>query len=295
MDHLCYQCSCKKEKQLDKEKTMNKKVKVASLSQIKNNQLRLGLSERGNLTLIAPLPEDTSSSKEAVDHTRQDRLPTGGTFIFRIPDELISEILALVAVRPSYQRRRNHYGHILPLVTVCKRFNCIATPLLYHRAVFENSCGIVPPCLPARKFHRTIQENPRLRPYVKAVNLYIRDLHQIQSLGEYDIANDFMTWFPNVTSFELQAGFANGKRKYTWPMIAKGMEHMPLIREISLHREDFDGLLICDVVENLNIPSLRKLKIGGLSGYSHPENDFNYEFKTSHFGQRPAKVGYLHF
>jgi hypothetical protein len=175
---------------------------------------------------------------------------------------------------------------------VCRRFNRIATPLLYHTAVFENSCGIVPPCLPARKFHRTVHENPMLRPYVKAVKLYIEDLHDIRSLDEYDIANDFMIWFPNVTSFELQAGFANGKRKYTWPMIAEGVKHMPLIREISLHREDFDGLLICEVIQNLNIPSLRKLDISGMSGYTHPENDRKYEFKTSHFGEKPAKVGY---
>jgi hypothetical protein len=267
------------------------KRKGASSSQIKNKQLRLGPSEIGNLTLIAPLPEDTSSTKKAIDHTRQDRLPTGETFISRIPNELISEILTLVAVRPSHEWPRNYYGRVLPLVTVCKRFNRIATPLLYHTAVFENSCGIVPPCLPARKFHRTVQENPILRPYVKAVKLYIEEFHQIKSLGEYDIANDFMTWFPNVTSFQLQAGFANGKRKYTWPMIAKGMKHMPFMREISLCREDFDGLLICDVIENLNIPSLRKLKIHGLSGYCNLESDPSREFKTSHFGNRPAKVG----
>jgi hypothetical protein len=282
MDHLCYHCSRKKERQL------HQKAKVTSLSQIKNKQLRLGRSEMGDLTLIAPLPKD-SSSKEAVDHTQKYRLPIAEKCVFRIPNELLSEIFALFAFFPSY---RNYYGHILPLLTVCKRFNHIATPLLYHTAVFANSCGIVPPCLPARNFHRTAQENPMLRQYVKAIKLYIRDLYQIQSLGEYDIANDFMTWFPNVTSFELQAGFANGKRKYTWPLIAKGMKHMPFIREVSLYREDFNGLLICDVIENLNtIPSLRKLRLGGLSGYSHPENDFNYEFKTTHFGERPAKVG----
>jgi hypothetical protein len=290
MDYLCYQCSLKKEKQ---GKIMKGEVRSGS-SQIKNKQLLLGLSEIGYLTLIAPLLEDTSSSKEVADYT-QDRLPIGEAFILRIPNELISKILSLVTVRPPYEWPRNYYGRILPLVTVCRRFNRIASPLLYHTAIFENSCGIVPPCLPARKFHRTVHENPMLRPYVKTLKLYIRDLHHILSLDEYDIANDFMVWFPNVTSFKFQAGFANGKRKYTWPMIAKGVKHMPSIREISLHREDFDGLLICDVIENLNIPSLRKLEIGGMSGYSHPENDPNGEFKSSHFGERPAKVGYQLF
>jgi F-box-like len=278
MDYLCYKCSHKEEKQ-------------EAPRRIESKQLLLGLSEIGYLTLIAPLPQDTLSSKEVIGYTSQDRLPTEEAFILGMPDELLSKILTLVTVRPSHEWPRNYYGRILPLLLVCSRFNRIASPILYHTAIFENCCGIVPPCLPARKFHRTMHKNPMLRPYVKAVQLYITDLHHIQSIDEYDIANDFMMWFPNVTSFELQAGFANGKRKYTWPMIAKGMKHMPSVREISLYREDFDGLLICDIIENLNIPSLRKLSIDGISGYTHPENDPNREFKTSHFGEKPAKVG----
>jgi hypothetical protein len=287
MDHLCSRCSEREEKRLSE---MKRKEMEASLSEMLKTQLRLGRPATGNLTLIAPLPEDVSSSKEVVDHVPQDRLPTGEAFIFRMADELISEILTLVAIRPQYEWPRNYYGRILPLVAVCRRFNRISTPLLYHTAFFEKSCSIVPPCLPARKFHRTMHENAILRPYVKAVRFYCDGLHHIRSLEQYDIANDFMTWFANVSSFKLHSGFANGKQKYIRSMIAKGMKHMPVIRDIALQGEYSDGFLICDVIENFNTPSLRKLHVHGMSDHSHPENDANHELKTSHHGEKPTKV-----
>jgi hypothetical protein len=292
MDHLCYRCSRNRDEQEE-----IKKKKEMELAHPEMKQLRLGPSEIGTLALIAPLSEDTSSSDQAVDGTPQDRLSIGETFILQIPNEIISKILTLVAVRPTFEYPKNYYGRVLPLVTVCRRFNHIATPLLYHKAVFKNHCGIVPPCLPARQFHRTVQENPLLRPYVKAVKLYIHDLYVARWQSEYDIANDdiandFMIWFPNVTSFELQGGFAT--RKFTWQMIAKAVKHMPSIRKISLDRDDF-AIRLCDVIENLNIPNLRKLEISGMQGSQNPENHLNCEHKTKHFGEKPAKVSYPFF
>jgi len=222
-------------------------------------QYQLGASESGELSLIRPVVEKSSGGFI-------ETVPTRESWILGLPDELLDGIFAIAVVPSDNTWPRKHYACALAISAVSKRFHRIIKSFLYHTARFPNSCGIVPPCRPAIRFHRTMKDNTSLRPLCKALDVYVSDIPGPKSMCDYDLANDLLSWLPNVKSFALQGGFGSGKARHTWALIQRAVEHMPLIENFTLHREDLSGLIVPPIIQHLNLPNLKKLTLNGITG-----------------------------
>jgi hypothetical protein len=249
----------------------------------KLKQLQLGASEDGHLQLSGPVIENAIEDLTA-DITRP-WVPSGEDFLLKIPDELLSEIIAFAITPPHYEWPRNYYGRALALTKVCQRLNRLVQPHLYHSIHFENSCSFVPPCLPTRRFYRTLKADPSLGRFCKELKIYVSDIPGVKSIHDYDLANELLCWLPNVTSFDLQGGFNGANGPALWAMVQRAVKHMPLIRHVSICREDVAGLLMTPIIEHLNLPLLKTLDIHGVSGVTNDGND-----RQEHFGAQPVKV-----
>jgi hypothetical protein len=216
--------------------------------------------------------------KEKVDDCVDNTGPYGEAFILRLPDELISEIFDFAVTEPlgEWSRKYGYYGRALALTKVCKRFSCVIQPIQYRTIRFDNPCSLVPPCIPAKRFHRTIQAEPSLGRFCKELKIFASELRGVESANDYEIANEILCRFPNVTELNLQGGWNRNNRDALWSMVQRAVEHMPKLEKVTLRRENVRGLLLDPVIEHLTIPSLRTLEIDGMSSLptnSGGEND----------------------
>jgi hypothetical protein len=232
------------------------------------------------------------SEKQTHGHGVKTWIPSGEAIIFRLPDELISEIhkFTLPAWYGWNYNGGDYYGQALALTRVCKRFNRIAQSLLYRSLLVENACGLVPPCVRAERLYRTMKADPSLGRFCKQLKVYISDVSDDQSTSDYAIANQLFCWLPNVTSFDLQGGFNRGNGSALWALIQRAAKHMPFIKQVRLCREDIAGLLLLPIIENLNLPRLENLELHGISGVVTGRNS---EDRQEHYGAQPKEVSSL--
>jgi hypothetical protein len=84
---------------------------------------------------------------------------------------------------------------------------------------------------------------------------------------DYTLANELLSWLPNVRHFTIQGGFDGGNSHLTWEMLRIAFEHMPFIKDVTFYREGFHGLLVDDIINNVNLPHLEILSIYGASRF----------------------------
>jgi hypothetical protein len=231
-------------------------------------QLELKFSKTGNLTIVRP--------KETVLESVSNRPePPTEPYILRLPDEVLTNIFSL-AMGPCGWDGSIYYSCGTSIISTCKRFQSVAQRLLYRTILFPNSCGLVPACQPARRFYTTLKSNPLLGTYCRMLNIYVAVPKYSSSKGEvekteaddYNLANELLPSLPNVGHFTIQGGFDGGCSHLTWEMLRMAFKHMPFIKNVTFHREGFDGLLVDDIISNVNLPHLEKLSICGASKFS---------------------------
>jgi hypothetical protein len=185
--------------------------------------------------------------------------PLGENYISRLPDELLNEIIGL-AVRSSDRRYPTTYTPALISSVVCKRFNQLAVPFLYHDIDFNtNSEGhIIPPGFMASRLHRTIKENPSLRPLCRSLNITVDSVKL--SAEDFHIAVELLFWLKNVRSFMINGGFLYGME--TWPMLYHAFKYMPLITELSINRR-YSNLILSPILA-IKLPNLQSLRLSGV-------------------------------
>jgi hypothetical protein len=211
--------------------------------------------------LTSAQPQANKASRD-----RADRLHDAECEIVKLPNELLHQILDLGADMSSIPWRNKCYTGIIELIAVCKRFREVGTPILYHTVHFEKGCGNVPPCIPAKLFHRTMRENPLLRSLCKALYISIFDRAGTRSWSDYKLTNELFTWLPNVNSFTINGGFDDGHAEHTWTLIRNAIECMPFISEFSIGRTGNGGLTIPPIIEHLDLPGWKKFSVSGITG-----------------------------
>jgi hypothetical protein len=231
-------------------------------------QLKLQFSKTGNLTLVRP----TGTVLESVNDGPE---PPAEPYILGLPDELLNNIFSLA------MGRCGGYGSIYyscgaSIASTCKQFQGMAQRLLYRSILFQNCCGLVPACRPARRFHATLKSNPLLGTFCRTLDIYVSTSEWMSSTGkvretvadDYNLANELLSWLPNVRHFTIHGGFNRGNSNLTWEMLRIAFEHMPFIKDITILTQGLHGLLVDDIVNNVNLPHLETLSIHGASEFS---------------------------
>jgi hypothetical protein len=182
------------------------------------------------------------------------------TYIFRLPDELLNEVVRL-ALPLSEHSSAKTYTPALILAVICKRFNQLAIPLLYHDIHFDNSSrgrATVPPQFMANKLHRTMKNNPALRLLCRSLRISV---HESDLTAEdFHVAVELLFWLKNVKSFGVHGGFTYDME--TWPMLYHAFKSMPLITKLAISRCHFT--LSQSPILAIKLPNLQSLKLHGV-------------------------------
>lgn len=139
-------------------------------------QTHLGSTTTKSLTII-DLERPSGDGEDETTAARLYRVlnkPATRNFIFRLPDELLEQIVELAASSPGERFQWEHAtacdkSVVLILSRVCHRLKRIAQPILFRNITSESRSEMVPPSRPMIKFHRTLKENADLRQHCRQV------------------------------------------------------------------------------------------------------------------------------
>jgi hypothetical protein len=242
-------------------------------------QTYLGSSAQNRLIILdhhkSTPTEEAVTLATIITCDRDNRIPTSSTeaFIFRLPDELLAIILELATKNNTrYTSWRwwycvyhtpSNYADIKALALVCCRFNRIALPLLYRVIRFRFPRHIVPSTKAVKTLHSTLQKYPSLSQYCRRLSIRIVDSRSESRLEDFSIVNDIASWLTKVQCFEIHGGFDECNEQ-TWGFLRSAVQHMREIEHLSLSREAW-GLYLKPIMEHIDIPSLKKLDIHGIS------------------------------
>lgn len=196
--------------------------------------------------------------------------PRGEAFIFSLPDELLVPILELASVSPDFWtwccecRALGKYTMMKKLARVCHRFNRCILPLLYRSVRFDYPQQIVPPTTAVNRLYRSFQNNPSFRQYCQALSIHVNDIRATSTVEDFFIANVFVSWLTKVRCLQIYGGFDKPHNEQTWLLIRNVVQHMREIEHLYITRECW-GLHLGPIMEHVDLPLLRKLKIHGVS------------------------------
>lgn len=200
-----------------------------------------------------------------------------------LPDELLAEILDCATLKKQAHCSEAHhqirdYETIRSLALVCRRFRRIVTPLLFESIRFTQSRlperTMVPPSGRVRKLHQVLQSNPALRSLCQALHVEIDDTAQID-VEDFDIANDFVSWFSNLRDLVIVGGFYSSTsdtvRDNTLALVRRTQELIK-VRQLNIEGNmwyETGGISLAEVVRNTNDSSLKTLEVTA-AGLSDP-------------------------
>ncbi|CAI6092848.1 unnamed protein product [Clonostachys chloroleuca] len=199
-------------------------------------------------------------------HTRDT-----STLILDLPDEILVRIIK-AAILPrgdsgpkSLKRKQYDKDVIAILASVCQRFACLAVPFNYHSIRFEWPTFVAPPSHRVRLLRDTLINNPSLGHYCQDFWFYISDFTTNVSPADFDVLIDLIGLLPDVKVLGIHGGFSLEQGEYTWESIRNCVQLMRRLEYLVLSREALAGLTLGPIMKELQIPSLRKLRVDGIS------------------------------
>jgi hypothetical protein len=191
--------------------------------------------------------------------------------ILEFPNELLLTIFELATLSPRLSRpycdceTLYDYAAIKSLLFTCHHFSRVGLPLLYRIIRFDYPHQTVPPTKAAKSLHRSLQKNPSLLQHCRVLRIDLGTYASELTPEDFCIANDFVSWFKRVRCLEICGGFANNWDEPTWTCIQTAVQHMHEIEHISISGLCLD---VGSIMQNFDIPTLRKLSISGYSDAS---------------------------
>jgi hypothetical protein len=210
------------------------------------------------------------------------------TNVLRLPDEILTEIFALAS--GSYYNH-GHHSDLISIIKTCKRFQDVAQPILYCSIRF---CSVpplyelTPAHASARKFCASLTSNAQLGSYCKSLSIQskvsafkFRPSESYKTVANlFEVGDKVLSMLPNVRVFIFASGFDAGTSPQTWNMLRVAFQHMPFLTELSLNNTKMHGLLVNDIIRNINLPNLEILSLHGASNYlatpGQTEGEYTY-------------------
>lgn len=213
--------------------------------------------------------------------------------ILRLPDEMVHQILSSASHTTPRPRSGRVWEHKLPSVVLnicltCSHFNRISRSFIFESVYIRKG-------LPARYTRASVlpavyarfRDEPELRPKCKKLQLDINRM----SRKHYRMVRDLLRWLSNVRYLSIsgffapekeQDGSSNGhseegnddndlvSRHDLWALMGLVNRYMGNLELLRCNDHWGHGCRGSDLISNIDIPSLNKLQIWGLSRSSIP-------------------------
>ncbi|KAJ3496348.1 hypothetical protein NLG97_g2720 [Lecanicillium saksenae] len=168
----------------------------------------------------------------------------------------------------------DRHGVFYSLALVDRRFNRLATPVLYKVfATSENPFRERQRLHKTELFLRTLKENPSLGVHIRGLCLYTAEgRDKYPELDVFDWVKELVTLAPNTTFLHVNGGF-DDFRGESLEIIGTAIVNMRRLRHLSLRRQGY-GPTLQDVAEGLRrswgIQSLSLNGVTAMTGITSP-------------------------
>jgi hypothetical protein len=196
--------------------------------------------------------------------------------ILTLPDEILLEIFNNLSIPPPPTAPSGDPKRCSPegvaLLKVSRHFHRLATPGLYtHLDVHFSDADSGDRICSAALLHRTLSENPGLRPYCRTLRLTLPDPdYKIQGHASDQpsaavqnamwMAFDMTTWLENTRDLFINGYFIHPKTHVaTWDLVHSAGIHMPRLEKLSFGKQVWIER-VCEVL--VEMKQLRTLEIG---------------------------------
>ncbi|KAM5354682.1 hypothetical protein ACJ41O_001329 [Fusarium nematophilum] len=164
--------------------------------------------------------------------------------------DLADDILIAVIKHVGYgEYAWPNFRLVVPLVTVCRRFHRLATPLLYLQIHVQGNKREI-------NRHRSFSENPLLRSFSRDLTLNLHLANGDESARQLAIYNDYAGWFKEVRYFELVTPDASNDRD---PALT-AFRCLPLLESVKLSGLKWNSQVQAGIS---NLGNLKTLQLDG--------------------------------
>ena len=208
--------------------------------------------------ILVPLP-----------HRAPEETPEGPCYIDKLPREILTQIIEIAVEASPYKTSRQ-------LCLLCKRFEEIAKPHLYHTIDLGTIAPM--PIRDRRKNHRrffqrlqrTLRENPSLGRLCRELHFHIdwAPTYTLPRIAHFRDAIRLLLHFPATRTLHVHGGF---EHRETWMILRNALRNMPSMQSMVLSREGAGGPPLVQMSDDLNLPDLHSLSLHGPSdGFFDP-------------------------
>jgi len=199
--------------------------------------------------------------------------PLDKCFILGIPDDILVEILRVASHVTPDRKTPGHelYETAARLALVCRRFNRIATPLLYWQININCQVDSITnwsllTAAAAKKLHRSLRRQPNLWSYCRRLTIHAAGAEHAEPGSNISyIANDFVTWL--TAARYLSISYLSPRNEGAWSLVRTALEHMTNLVALDLQCDGDENIDIGEVVEafgDRQHPYLRTLELTGI-------------------------------
>lgn len=208
----------------------------------------------------------------------QSDTQSGPCYIFRLPNELLAEIVETAAAWPDKADRyvfHDLYADRWAMTLVCRRFHLLAMPALYSTIILGDI--IEPP------FPDLLHDAIRTSVHRKAMLLLHRSVKRKRSLGLMctelvfdlrasavdigsmllDVAADLVSWFKNAKSLRIREVPGCCRPSAYFSCLSAACTKMPRLERLVL--DEMPGEAVLTTLRDSISSSIKKLKLTGLS------------------------------
>lgn len=193
--------------------------------------------------------------------------------IFNLPDEILAIILdfaSLKSPRVDFDNEIRLYSSTRKLVFVCRRFHRLVLPIMYRTIVF----GLGPMITSGESFmlfHRTMRENPALRPLCRRLDIQLEWFSLINK-EKYQHWGDLFAWMTRLHTLKFAVDLRPGQfsglvpladdlhNSLAWNLIRSAGQHMPELAYFQIQGL-FCRMNLRDVVKHAPLTSLKVLRV----------------------------------
>ena len=136
-------------------------------------------------------------------------------------------------------------------------------PLIYYTFRVH-----VPPTRATESLQRRFVEDPSLRQHCQALSIRIQDHRPQKNSSEFFPAIQVASWLKNVRCLSIHGGFDGEQNVLTWLSIRTFARFLRRLTHLSICRCSW-GLHLTPMMELIQFPSLKRLRVDGISETKH--------------------------
>ncbi|KAJ5116179.1 hypothetical protein N7456_000527 [Penicillium angulare] len=184
-----------------------------------------------------------------------------------LPEEILACILNSTMSYTTFCGHNVSFSEstIWALARTCHHLYRIAIPLIYRNLRLRFSQRILRPACSSGNLLRTLNADPSLATFCYDLGLVVFDACPARCEADFKKFEYFLPWFKNVKVLHLEANFDRNSRGASWRFIQRCAQRMPRLESLFLKGRNWAAPSIPDVLQQIQIPTLRELTVDGKS------------------------------